>query len=219
MFRNIAIASAGSLALCGAALPATAAAPGTPQAQAWTIGPIVQGRNYSVGMPRHPMQSGSSIAIDLPGPTERDGHVHYVTFNPGSLEGARRIVMRYRIDMDAGTRIVPRENPRQAAMLSLHFQRRGDNWSGRGEYEAYRWYSPPAKMMPLTRGTHTVTVSLDENWKAVGRSYAKNNPRAFQAALRNTGAVGFTLGSRGGRGHGVYATGPARMTVLDFRVE
>ena len=46
-----------------------------------------------------------------------------------------------------------------------------------------------------------------------------DDPRDFRAALAGAERVGFVFGSESGRGHGVYATGPARFTLLDFRVE
>ena len=43
-------------------------------------------------------------------------------------------------------------------------------------------------------------------------------PEQFARAKDEAAVVGFVLGSSGGRGHGVYATGPARFTVLDFTI-
>src|SRR5687767_10509679 len=101
-----------------------------PAAAAWEIGPIIRGRNYSRGMPLQPTQGrGGAWYIDLPRPP---GSVHYVTFPHGSLAGKSRIVMRYRIDAGRGVRIAPPSAPQGAGMLTLYFQRGGDNWSGRG---------------------------------------------------------------------------------------
>jgi len=57
------------------------------------------------------------------------------------------------------------------------------------------------------------------NWTAVERSSARTNPGAFAAALAEADQVGFVLGGGDGYGHGVFATGPARIVVTDFRVE
>lgn len=217
-----AIAAAVLAALPLAALSApqpSAARSGPERAASWEIGPIVRGRSSSPGMPRHAARENGATFFDIPWPTAREGHVHYVTVPTGSLAGARRIVLRYRIDGARGVRILPQEHPDREATLSLYFQRRGDNWSAKGRYAHYRWYAPATAMGPLTPGMHEVSIPLDANWKSVNQGTRETEPRAFAAALANASRVGFVLGSRGGRGHGVFATGPARFTILDFRVE
>jgi hypothetical protein len=53
----------------------------------------------------------------------------------------------------------------------------------------------------------------------VQTSSARSSPAAFRAAIANADQVGFVLGGGDGFGHGVFATGPARLVVTDFRVE
>ena len=50
-------------------------------------------------------------------------------------------------------------------------------------------------------------------------SSADSNPDAFRDALAEADQVGFVLGGGDGYGHGVFATGRARLIVTDFRVE
>jgi hypothetical protein len=50
-------------------------------------------------------------------------------------------------------------------------------------------------------------------------STARTQPEAFREALAKADQVGFVLGGGDGLGHGVYATGPARLIVTSFRVE
>ena len=208
---------ASSIALCSAAaLLGTAAI--AQRASDWSIGPVIQGQNYSVGMPPVLKEGRSGPYFDFPYPDARAGHVHYVTRPTGSLADARSITLRYRIDAAPGARLLAREHPDREAQLSLYFQRRGDDWSARGRYETYRWYAMPARMMPLTPGTHRVTIDLANDWKAVGASRSNRQVSQFRDALEDAGRIGFTFGSRGGRGHGVYATGPARFTLLDFTI-
>ncbi|QWC56402.1 hypothetical protein F7D01_04220 [Erythrobacter sp. 3-20A1M] len=183
----------------------------------WEIGPVVRGRNYSPGMPGHLSAGRDGPQFTFP-TGAREGSVHYVTLPVRSLAGAKELRLRYRIDAAPGTRFVAAENPKAQAAITLYFQRRGDNWSGRGRFEAYRWYAAPATMMPLSPGTHEIAVPLDRSWGAVMHTTARNDPAAFQEALDDAGRVGFVFGSAGGRGHGVYATGPARFTVLDFDI-
>lgn len=204
------------IAVSVAAVPALAA---LPPAQAWEIGPIIKSRNYSHNMPLRPTPTREGFAIDFPWPDARAGHVHYVTFRSGPLEGARRIVMRYRIDAEPGVRFVPQEFPDRQAVLSLYFQQRGDRWTAKGPYETYRWYSPGRTVVPLQPGEHTLSVDLDDDWISVYGKTPRLKPEGFRDALLNTDRVGFTLGTKAdGRGHGVYATGPARLTVLSFEI-
>lgn len=209
--------AAAAFAVTAAALLATAAFAGGPRADQWEIGPIIRGKNYSYRMPLRPSDTRAGPSFEIPGPTAAAGHVHYVTVPTRPLEGARRITLTYRIDAAPGTRFVPQESPQLPATLSLYFQRAGDGWTTR--QPDWRWYAPTNRTMPLRPGTHTVSIGLDEDWIAMMGPAAHANPRGFAAALAETRRVGFTFGSEGGRGHGVYATAPARFTILDFRVE
>jgi hypothetical protein len=206
------------LLLGSLALPLSSSGAQATGAEAWEIGPVIRGKNYSVGMPLRPTPAREGWYFDFPYPNERAGHAHALTFRHGPLIGKTKIIMHYRIDAAPGVQFIARERPGRTAALTMFFQRRGDNWSAKGPYEAYRWYAPVDTMVPLTPGEHRVTVSLDAPWKAVMKTSAQSNPAAFRDALANTDRVGFVLGSVGGRGHGVFTTGPARMTVLSFEV-
>jgi hypothetical protein len=184
-------------------------------AEAWQIGPVIRGRNYSVGMPAtlQPGPDGPWFAF----PPAGEGHVHYISLVTGPLQGAKRITLRYRIDASRDTRFVAQES-QSTGKVGLALHRTGDNWSARGRYEAYRWYSPI--FVPIKPGINTLSVSLDDPaWGAVMTSTGRTNPKAFAETLANTEAVSVTFGGDGGRGHGVYATKSARFTILDFRVD
>ena len=187
----------------------------------WEIGPVIRGTNYSVGMPLTPsVHPSGGWYFDIPSPTAASGHVHYVTFRHGPLTGKTRLVLRYRLEMADGVQIVPtKERPGTfPSILTMYFQRRGDNWSGSGKFEAYRWWATFASTIPLQAGEHELSVPLDGNWTAVQTSSATSNPQAFQDALRDADRVGFTFGGGDGYGHGVYATGSARFVVTSFQV-
>jgi hypothetical protein len=206
-----------SLALASAAsVPMVPLLAAPPAATAWEIGPIIRGRNYSVGMPLQPTaRRGGGFHIDLPRPP---GSAHYVTFRHGSLAGKRQIVMRYRVELARGARIAPPSSPQGDGIITLYFQRGGDTWSGRRQFESYRWYATFATQT-LTPGEHVIVAPLSGNWTAVETSSARTNPRGFAAAVAEADRVGFVLGGGDGYGHGVFATGPARIVVTDFRVE
>jgi hypothetical protein len=187
------------------------------QAEAWSIGPVINGRNYSRRMPAQPSPyPGGGWYLDLP---RAPGSVHYLTFRHGSLAGKKRIVLRYRVEAAPGVRIVPRTAPNLPSILTAYIQRGGDDWSGVGPYETYRWYATFASHSPITTGEHQMAVPLNGNWTAVQSSSARTNPAAFRAALGAADRIGFVLGGGDGFGHGVFATGPARLVVTSFRVE
>ena len=200
----------------GGAKPTAGANP--MDASAWEIGPITPTRNYSVNMPLTPSPHPDGWYFDFPQPDSNAGHVHYVTFKHGPLTGKSRIVLRYRIEAEPGVQFYPTKYPGMLSILTMYFQRRGDDWSGRGKYEGYRWWATFRTDRPLTAGEHELSVGLDENWTAVQTSSAINNPKAFRDAVRDAERVGFTFGGGDGYGHGVYATGPARFVVTSFEI-
>ena len=205
------IAVAAALVAISASAAALAQASG-----AWEIGPVIRGRNYSVGMPLHPRPAGAGWSFEFP--AAGAGSVHYVSFDPGSLAGASRITVRYRVDAARGARFVPQEHPGEPATVSLYFQRAGDSWKGR-THELFRWYAPLATVQAVRPGVHQMTVSFsDPSWISVFGKPASGNGRAFAVAMAESSRVGLVFGSSGARGHGVYATAPARFTLIDFAI-
>lgn len=174
---------------------------------AWSI-------DFSRGMPRQPAPAPGGWSIDFPYPGQ--GHVNYVNFSPGPLAGRRAIVVDFRIDAAPGVRFVPREASGQPATVSLILQRRGDRLTPR--YANYRWYAPAHTVVRLAPGQHRLTVPIDATWTSVLGQPAASQPRAFAAALADTARVGLVFGTASARGHGVFATGPARMTVTGCRI-
>jgi hypothetical protein len=205
-----------ALALVGGVSAAIAA---DVAAEPWEIGPVIRGRNYSQGMPPAPTPVGRGWMFDFPGDAAAPGSVHYVTLRTGPLEGARRLIVRYRVDAAPGVRFVPQEQPGEPATVSLMFQRAGDSWSGK-RHEFHRWYAPTATVREIGPGRGEIVVSLDDaGWTSVQGRPAGQFPEAFGEALRQTERVGLVFGSSRARGHGVYATGPARFRLDSFRSE
>ncbi len=202
------------LALAGSAALAT------PWANEWTIGPIIHGKNYSVNMPLKPQPTRSGWAFDFPYPSRSAGHVHYVSFHPGTLAGKSRIVVNYRITADRRTRFVPQEQPQLAGTVSLVIQRRGDTWSAKGRYENYRWYSPAEHVHEIAPGVRRMVIDLNNpGWTSVRGKRAGDNSKAFRDSLVQTEQVGLVFGSSAARGHGVFATAPASFELLNFELE
>jgi hypothetical protein len=216
LFRAATLAAFACLTACGMQSEASARAAAS-NPQAWTIGPIVRGRNYSKGVPLHPMpRRGGGWHVDLP---RASGSVHAATFRHGPLAGKRRIVMRYRVEAARGASLLAASDGRSPALVTLYFQRSGDNWSGLGRFETYRWYATFATQTLGAPGDHVMVAPLDGAWTAIETSRARTSPVAFRAALAAADQVGFVLGGGDGFGHGIFATGPARLVVTEFRVE
>lgn len=189
-----------------------------PPAEDWEIGPWVRGRNYSVGMPSHP-SPGPRGTLVMEFPVAGSGQVDALTTTVGPLAGARTITLRYRVDATRGARFIADEMPNEPATVSLYFQQAGDNWSGRGRFASYRWYAPVRAVVPLSAGEHTVEVGLDETWTNVHGQPNHQMREGFVAALQNTARIGLAFGSPSRRSHGVYATRPARFTLLGLDID
>lgn len=197
---------------------------GTTLASVWHIGPRLtasQGGNKSPGMPPHPTQTSNGFYFDVP--TNNGEKVDYVTFNHGPLTGKSQIRMKYTIDAPNSMLYAVPEidfNARYGAQMTMYFQRERDNWTGRDEYETYRWFATFMPTKYLSHGEHEIVVPLNGNWTAVSSSTAIGNPSAFKEAIDNSCCVGFVFGGNEiSYGHGMRATAPARFTVTEFTVE
>ncbi len=152
--------------------------------------------------------------------------INYVTRKSGPISIANTVVLRYRVDMAEGVRIFPPSMPDGPSIITLYIQRKGDDWTGRGDMNFYRWYATSKSVIPITAGEHTITVSLsDDKWTAVnvGESFTEYNGikyrnQKFNDAVANADRVGFVFGGGTGYGHGVRATGPVTFTILSFKI-
>ena len=180
----------------------------------WEIGPRIRGRNYSLGMPsiqRPRMTGGSSIFR-----ARADGHVHYLTRRTAPLDTARGLRLRYRIDAAPLRASSRRNSPTgRRRCRSSSSARVTTGWHATA-HSSIAGIRPPIGSSTRTghaRHNDLVRGELDQR-DGLDR---ERSPRAFADTLTNAARIGFTLGSAGGRGHGVFATGP-RLTVLDFAV-
>lgn len=177
-----------------------------PTKTGWHIGPVIGGMSYSPGMPARPTPQGAGWYFDFP--TEPTSHVHYVQwFSPPPLSGSIRVRLAV-----TGGGFVPQEYPDRPALVSLIIQRRGDNWQADTNTVSYRWFSRQSQV--LEPGEYELTVPLDvSEW---GDVYNVQDAARFAETLREVESIGLVFGSDGGRGHGVYATGPSRFTLLEI---
>jgi hypothetical protein len=178
-----------------------------PAGTEWQVGPIINGRSSSPGMPR-------TITGTFEFPKCGKGSVHYVTKRiDGPFSGT--VTLTYSIEASADAVFVASDGW-TPGRIALHFQRKGDDWSARGKYAGYRWYSLYRQY--VLPGEHTIGLSSDlANWGAVlssGRTQA-----LFDAAKHRAYRIGFTFGGSGNAGHGVcLSTGSAQFTIRAFTV-
>ena len=106
-----------------------------------------------------------------------------------------------------------------AARLRLFLQRRGDNWTGVGAHEFYRWWS--VDNVVLATGEHELIAPLvPDQWFSVFGKRGDDPAAAgqFAAAVADPQAVGQTFGGMFA-GHGVFAVaGPSRFTLKRYEV-
>ena len=184
--------------------------------QAWELGPIYDGVNVSWGANLYPVE-GSGWGIDIP--LVGAGSVHYVTRPTGSLADKIKVTLVCELVMAPGVKLCPVKSPDSPSLLTLYFQRKGDNWSGVGKHETYRWFASFATEVDLAAKEYTIKAELHNNWTAIQTSTHATHPEAFDAALANASRIGFVLGGGDGLGHGVSATGPAKLIIKSFTVE
>jgi hypothetical protein len=182
----------------------------------WSAGPKTRGnganRDYSAGTVLEPGELPAFVVPELPGQT------HYITKASAPLTGKTQIAMRYRVDMAEGASLHPVTAPGGPTIICLYFQRKGDDWMADEKCEAYRWYYQPGMMLPITAGEHELVAPMDGAWTSIMTGTAQDKPDKFAAALADTDRVGFVLGGGDGVGHGIFATGNVKITVLSFEV-
>lgn len=102
--------------------------------------------------------------------------------------------------------------------MRLYFQRKGDNMSGEGSMQFYRWWSNPFSCI-LRPGKQTLTVPLQPGqWSSVYGRPGTTNPIAFRDACNETAYVGMTFGGNF-FGHGVWAkTEGAKFKLISFKI-
>lgn len=174
--------------------------------QGWYFGPILQGRNYTLGMSERPETVGAGWRFSLAPGQEVDGVLQ------GAARLAGTIHLRYRF---AGA-VYPSEYPDHEPLLALFFQRRGDDWSAQGAFAFYRWYHI---LGPLAPGEYETTVPLTaEAWSSVNGKSGADAAVEFAEALSACACVGVGFGHNMGLMHGVCTAATATFEMLAFEV-
>jgi hypothetical protein len=166
----------------------------------------------------HAPAPGQEFSFDFP---RASGSVHYIT-RPATAtaKGAVQAVFSITTQGDAAFDYHTAANNtcNSPAAVRLLFQRKGDDLSGAGVYEFYRWWSTAGTV--LRPGSFTLTVPLEPAlWRSVFGKTGDANPHAFADALADLGHVGVTFGGGCFYGHGVrILRGRAAFTMTRFTI-
>jgi hypothetical protein len=212
-----------ALVACNEASPVPAASGRvgpTMLATSWAI-------QYSPGMPAHPLTEGGGWYFEFP---DASGSVHYVTTAVNIL--ATKAVSA---SIAVATTGAPTFNYKLSAdnvcdypaHVRLYLQRRGDDWTGRGPMQYYRWFSnqDQSGAFLLAQGHATLSASLTDpaQWTSVfgKRGDADAEARTgFHQAIADIDSVGFTFGGGCFYGHGVNVVGgTARFVASSYTVD
>ena len=156
---------------------------------------------------------------------EKKAEPHYlVRPRTQALDDGKHLKITYKVEIMDGEPFiyaVDAANDRTPGIVSLFFQRRGDDMYAEGDKQFYRWWSVATG--PLTPGIHTLTASLDapeSQWLSVFGKRSREYPEQFKDAKNLVRQIGLTFGGGGGRGHGVKVRGgSAKITVVGVWVE
>lgn len=184
-----------------------------PVGAVWNIGPVINGKDYSQGMPKVMPQDGQGYYFDFP---PSPGGVDYIFRSSGAVKAGQTMSIAFSL---SGTGLVkPCANSGTGpARLRLYFQRKGDDWSGSRQFEFYRWWST-ANVVLDALGDFTLSAVLDPaQWSSVLGRTGDAAPKAFADALAKANVVGFTFGASFA-GHGDYADGPVRFRLNSFAI-
>ncbi len=106
------------------------------------------------------------------------------------------------------------------AQVHLFLQRAGDNMTGVGEMQYYRWWCGASAYILPAATSQTVTISCPLVWTSWTSVYAAQSQSEFQAALANLQWAGITFGGANGWGHGVYVkSGQAQVDLQGMTLQ
>ena len=174
-----------------------------------------------------PMQTNSSGQTYFVFPSAAPG-VNYVTKAVNGIPAtAGHMQIVYSVAVTGSPVFDYRTNPNNTCGMGypgtvrLFIQRAGDNMSGAGAYQQYRYWAV-AGFKELAPGLFTVDAPLDPaQWSDVYGALGSANPTLFAAAVANAGRIGVTFGGGCFFGHGVINSGlnsSATFTINGFSI-
>ena len=154
------IASIAALGLLVAACSASNNAPLLPQPAQLSMAASAWVFQYSNSMPARPSAAGSGWLFTFPNTSGPSGGVHYLVTQSPNLASKSTLTMSGVISVAPGT-VWGSNDPSDITPdhCRTYFQQAGDDLSGTGPYEFYRWFSHTA--ITLTDGSFNVTIPFD----------------------------------------------------------
>lgn len=177
---------------------------GTVASTGWSI---TNSKNMPAQMTR---ASDGTYFFDFP---SQDG-VHYVVEPAPGLQMGSLVTLSFNVS-GSGT-VVPVQG--EKAQISLFMQRKGDNLTGSGAYQQYRYWHSAA---PLVSGDGTLACTLTpDQWTDVFGESGSAYQTGFQDCVANAEMIGMTFGDpgAGAAGHGCYSNGGNRFTLKSFTI-
>lgn len=169
---------------------------------------ITNSKNMPAQMSQYP--SGGNYYFDFP---SQDG-VHYVVKPAPKLDMGSVVKLEFNVS-GSGT-VLPVQG--DTAWVTLFMQRRGDNLSGSGPYQQYRYWGAKARLASGD-GSMSCTLTPDQ-WSDVFGSNGMEHQTEFADCVANAEMIGFTFGDpgAGATGHGAYSNGGNRFTLKSFTI-
>jgi hypothetical protein len=175
--------------------------------------------NVTFSSPKLPTLVPINSTLKFPGdswtpPLPTYSGIHYLT-TPKAVSLGQTISLTFTI---AGTGTIKDLSPSPTPSVRLFMWRAGDNMSGAGAYQQYRYWSVTDAPDPGA-GTYTLSEVVEpakwtDIYAASGASYSAN----FDACVANAYGIGFTLGGIfAGHGQDVQ-NGSATLMINSFGV-
>ena len=203
----------GLLAGCGAV---------SPPASTLSLSPNDWNLRFCHGVPDHPAATGGSAVWYFDFPSGEGSGVDYVTtpYHPTQDIQGKTLSMTFKVVSNAP--IYGLSDPATYPPIALHLylERSGDDGTGNGEMQYYRWWCPSGYYNLGSADNTEVTIFCrlsSESWTSVRGA---TDAAEFQQTLRSLQWIGFTFGGSAGWGHGVnLQSGTARFELIDFSVQ
>ena len=168
------------------------------------IGPLAPNKKgwfieHSQGTSERPITNGNGWSVAIPASPGYLGAVKF--YDPFKMRVGGTLTLKCRV-VGNGTKPVQADLAHKQATVTLILQRVGDQGTGRGQYENYRWYS--SKMVNLLDGTYEISVPVTS--QSFGGIMGSHDPKAFEETLKDIWNIQIGFGSAGGRAHSVHAS-------------
>lgn len=143
-------------------------------------------------------------------------HVNYLTTASPVLTGKTlRASLRASGSKQYVYKLKPDNTCDSPATARLYVQQSGDNMSGTGPYEFYRWWAPAGFVLSNGSAELSVPISPDK-WTSVFGKSGTDALSGFQTAMANPGRVGLTFGGGCFYGHGINVIGSATFEAMSI---